>query len=140
MTNYQVGDKVRCTSTWTTHVVDRGEEYTVDDVAPGAKTILVNAQWVPITYFEKVEPVINWAEIAGTSIGRAVNAERRAEKAEARAEKLELERSGWARRIDRVEAQVSEWEKSAAQPYPGAMRDWQARHAAQIRAALKEAD
>lgn len=39
--------------------------------------------------------------------------------------------------LGRVLAQVEEWERSAARPLDNPMLNWQARHAAQIRAALR---
>ena len=108
MSAFQIGDRVRCISTWTTHVVDAGHEYTVDDVYPPQGTILVNGQWVPASYFEKVEPVINWAEIAGTMTARATNAETRAHAAEqslgeadAEIDRLKGERDYWKNGMDR---------------------------------------
>lgn len=62
---FKPGDQVRCIETWTTSVVDRGSEYTVeaargpvfDSARPvsGATEVLVNGEWVPVRYFEKVE-------------------------------------------------------------------------------------
>ena len=105
MSAFQIGDRVRCISTWTTHVVDAGHEYTVDDVYPPQGTILVNGQWVPASYFEKVE-----SGDAATLTAR----------------------------LRRIEAQVEEWERIAAQPGYSSMRDWASVHAAQIRIAMKE--
>ena len=107
MSPFNPGDRVHCTSTWTTHVVDNGHEYTVEDVRHGVTSpeILVNGEWVPVTYFELVES------------GAAATL---------------------ADRLRRIEAQVEEWERIAAQPFPGAMRDWASVHAAQIRIAMKE--
>ena len=60
MSMFSKGDKVRCIQTWTTHVIDRGGEYTVDDVRPDnvadVMEALVRGDWVPFSYFEKVEP------------------------------------------------------------------------------------
>ena len=56
---FKPGDKVRCIETWTTSVVDRGDEFTVADVrgtASGVQQVLVDGEWVPARYFEKVAP------------------------------------------------------------------------------------
>lgn len=70
MSDFKIGDTVRCIETWTTHVVESGREYTVDDVYPPQGTILVNDQWVPVGYFEKVDrpfaagdDVLVWAKV-----------------------------------------------------------------------------
>ena len=109
MSDFKSGDKVRCTETWTTHVIDRGSEYTVSVVDLRSPIrLFVNGQWVPASYFEKVEPVINWAEIAGTMTARATNAESRAHAAEqslgeadAEIDRLKGERDYWKNGMDR---------------------------------------
>lgn len=130
MSAFNPGDIVRCTSTWTTGFIDCGDEYTVEDFDPADRTILINGQWVPVGYFEKVEPVINWAEIAGTMTARAVNAERRAEKAEASLRESDAALQAARRTIQRVEALAYEYE--AKSPV------WASTVAPRIRRALKE--
>lgn len=60
---FKPGDRVRCIETWTTHVIDRGDEFTVDETArvltgidAGSNRVFVQGEWVPARYFEKVEP------------------------------------------------------------------------------------
>lgn len=60
MSTFSKGDKVRCIETSTTHFIDSGHEYVVEDVRPDNLTdtmeALVRDEWVPFSYFEKVEP------------------------------------------------------------------------------------
>lgn len=56
---FKPGDRVRCIETWTTHVIDSGDEFTVEDVDPTTRNgleVFVQGEWVPARYFEKVEP------------------------------------------------------------------------------------
>lgn len=76
-----------------------------------------------------------WAVVAERN--RALN---RAEKAEDAHQTALAQLSEAVDIIARVEAQVEEWERIAAQPGYSQMRDWAAVHAVQIRAALDEED
>lgn len=55
---FKPGDRVRCIETWTTHVIDSGDEFTVDirGTVSGVQQVYVQGEWVPARYFEKVEP------------------------------------------------------------------------------------
>lgn len=56
---FKPGDRARCIETWTTHVIDSGDEFTVEDVDPTTRNgleVFVQGEWVPARYFEKVKP------------------------------------------------------------------------------------
>lgn len=54
----KAGDKVRSVMTWTTYSVERGDEFVVEDVrrVPGQGALLINGEWIPEGYFERIYP------------------------------------------------------------------------------------
>lgn len=57
------GDTVRCVITWTTHSVERDDEFTVEDVRRvlGHAALLINGEWIPETFFERIHST-PWTE------------------------------------------------------------------------------